>query len=208
VIHCIGDSHASVFTGTDTLIAYPYPNINKPSTPYFTAYKLTGYASTAYNLGSKKDIIDSIVDEHIRKDDWLVFCFGETDCRSHIVKQGKDVIDHTVNSVVSRYINFISNYADRCNIAVFGPIAPSQLTSHGDDYYKTFGTHEERLYASRLLNSRLELECDKKSYKFFSIAEDMMDGEIVDTKYLLDEIHLNQKAMPLIMEKLKGIELL
>jgi len=211
MIHCLGDSHASVFTGTDTLIAYPFPNVNEAMLPYFTAYKLTGYATTAYNLYDKKPIIDSIVEKHIdKKNDYLMFCFGETDCRSHIVKHGKGDIPHTVGVAVKRYFDCISLYAKKgYRIIVFGPIAPSYITKDGDDYYKTAGSYEERLLATRVFNSLVEGYCLSKSYIFFTIVNEMLDEDgKTKLSMLKDEIHLNQTAMPIILEKLKRIEVL
>ena len=97
MIHCIGDSHSAVFSGEEAMQpCWPEPAANK--LPYFTSYRIG--PATAYQIANKQPILDSLIGSlDLGADDQLMFCFGEVDIRSHLIKQAK-MQDRPVNDLV------------------------------------------------------------------------------------------------------------
>ena len=158
MIHCIGDSHASIFSGSDTMQP-EWPNRSHDLLPFFRSYRIG--PATAYNIETKRNIIDEIINSSVNLDkDYVAFCFGEVDCRAHLKKQidlQKRETKDIVLECVSRYFKTILHYS---NLGVksiaWGPVA-----SHGkENPYTTgpsFGTDEERNKITQLFNEMLKL---------------------------------------------------
>ena len=129
MIYAIGDSHSSVFAGSDNHIQPQYDhcyilrnNIFTPLVRSYSEFKIkdenfisirTG-ANTAYNMLNKTDLVDSIlIDYKVSKtDDRILFCYGEIDTRVHIGKQ-EDVrqvsTEIIIEDLVNRYMEFSFN---------------------------------------------------------------------------------------------------
>jgi len=216
MIHCIGDSHVSVFTGHDRMPPiwhqnHNNKNISDDKTEYFKTYRLG--AATSYQLERKIPDIEYIIKElPIDKDDSILFCFGEVDIRAHLIKQSeiqeKEIVE-VVKECVDKYFKTILYFKNNgYNMMVWGPIA-----SWGDKAPYTsgpsFGSNLERNNATKIYNEYLEQLCNKNDITFLTIFDKMLheDGT-TDEKYLdpwLDcHIHLVQIAYPLIIEEFKN----
>ena len=112
MIHCIGDSHSCFFSGEDK-IQPTWPEQSFDVLPYFRSYRIG--PSTAYNLNNKKEnIIEPLIQSlNLSEKDKLLFCFGEVDCRAHLIKQSqlqnRGICD-IINECVFRYISSIKYY--------------------------------------------------------------------------------------------------
>ena len=212
MIHCIGDSHVSVFTGHDCMPPiWHAKNISDDKTKYFKTYRLG--AATSYQLDGKIPMIEYIIKESpiVKEDDSMLFCFGEVDIRAHLIKQAEiqeKEIDEIVKECVDKYINTILYFKnDGYNMMVWGPIA-----SWSDNAPYTsgpsFGSNLERNHATKLYNEHLEKLCNENDITFLSIFDKMLlENGITNEKYLdpwLDcHIHLIQTAYPLVMDEFK-----
>lgn len=67
------------------------------------------------------------------------------------------------------------------------------------DEYPSVGTYDERKKATQLFNEKLRCLCDSNGIKFVYITDEIGD------EHYLDEIHLSQKAMPIMIRKLEGM---
>jgi hypothetical protein len=73
MIHCVGDSHSSVFSGKDEMQPI-WPERSDDKLSFFKSYRIG--PATAYQLENKIPIIDEIV-KQLNSQDSLLFCFGE-----------------------------------------------------------------------------------------------------------------------------------
>ena len=221
MIYIIGDSHVSVFSGTDkthdglTHIQPEFgtcytlsggqlkPHVNKfeQKIPYFLPIKIG--SNTAYNSFNKLPIIEQALSEYkVTNDDYVFTCFGEIDIRNHI---GFNLNGKTVNEVITltvdKYMDTILYLKNKgYNIGVYGS-PPSSNWS-----VKAYGDIIIRNQMTLFFNSYLKTKCDENNITFKDISKQMMlpDGT-TDIKYLVDPLHLGQKAMPLLIEEFSDI---
>lgn len=227
MIYIIGDSHVSVFSGTDkqkngerhiqpefgtcyTLKEGKLKNrINdfEQRIPYFCPIKIGSH--TAYNSFNKIDKIERVISEYkITSKDSIVLCFGEIDIRNHIgfqsQKQGIE-ISKTIEICVENYMKtilFLRNKKN--NLSVYGPPASSRgyNTNSHLDYGDVILRNEMTLYFTDFLRKK----CEENEINFYSIAKQMIlsDGT-TDERFIMDDIHLSQQAMPLILNEFKDL---
>ena len=128
IIHCIGDSHVSVFTGIERMPPIWSPNERSDDrTDYFRTYRIG--PATAYQLDKKIPAIEHII-QHAPVDkgnDSILFCFGEVDIRAHLVKQSIEqnrTIDDVVMECVDRYVKTVLYFKEKgYDMMVWGPVA-------------------------------------------------------------------------------------
>lgn len=221
MIYIIGDSHVSVFSGTDTTqngdrhiqpefgTCYTLkkgqlkPHINKfeQKIPFFCPIKIGSY--TAYNSFNKIPKIEQVIDEYqISNSTYIFTCFGEIDIRNHIGKNAEKnnlSISDTIKICVNRYMNTILYLKNKgLKIGVYGPPASSI------GWKETYG-YKDVVFRNKMtleFNEYLETQCDIYDIKFISISKEMMTstGE-TDQKFIMDDIHLSQHAMPVLLKK-------
>ena len=206
MIHCIGDSHSSVFSGNEEMQPI-WPIRSNDITDYFKSYRIG--PATAYQLENKIPLIDNIINTVVNPDDSVLFCFGEVDIRAHLIKQMElqnKSISEIVQECVHRYMLTVQRYKKN-NVMVWGPIA----SWHDSKPYlggPSFGTSEQRNETTKEFNRVLESYCKLLDIPFITIFDKMVDENNVTKPEYLDDwedchIHLNQKAMPLIIEAFK-----
>jgi len=212
MIHCIGDSHVSVFTGHDSMPDIWHPKYRSDDkTEYFKTYRLG--AATSYQLDRKIPMIEHIINEvTIDKEyDSMLFCFGEVDIRAHLIKQSEiqeKEIDIVVKECVDKYFDTIMYFKNTgYKIMVWGPIASwSDKAPYTSG--PSFGTNIERNHVTKIYNEHLDKLCNENDIPFLTIFDKMiLEDGTTNEKYLdpwLDcHIHLVQTAYPLIMEEFK-----
>jgi hypothetical protein len=221
MIYIIGDSHVSVFSGTDKTfdgLRHIQPEfgtcytlkqgklrekINRfeQNIPYFCPIKVGSY--TAYNSYKKLPIIEQAIEEYnIKPTDFVFLCFGEIDIRNHIgfhaIKNGKN-LDQTIRECVDRYMNTVLYLKSKgLKIGVYAPPSSSVgLGSHAD-----YGDVYIRNQITIDFNKYLKERCYNHNIIFKDISKQMMlsDGS-TDQKYIMDDIHLSQNAMLLLVEE-------
>ena len=212
MIHCIGDSHSAVFSGEETMQP-EWPELASNQLPYFNSYRLG--PATAYQLESKKHLIDEIITKHFNTGDMLLFCFGEVDIRAHLIKQmvlQNKTAEDIVKECVDRYFNVILSYKNSgIKCVVWGPIA----SWHESKIYSgpSFGTCVERNYFTRIFNTYIEKLCLSNDIGFVTIFYDMINENLETNTYYLDNwagshMHLSQTCMPLIIERFREKKLI
>lgn len=213
MIHCLGDSHSSVFGGSD-IIQPCWPELSNDTTPFFRTYRLG--PSTAYQLSNKLETIKTIVNTKVNKnEDYVMFCFGEIDVRAHLlkqsIKQNRD-LDEIILECVTKYFEVIKTINNLgFKIIVWGVIASwSDLKPYTGP---SFGTELERNKATNKFNFLLKEFSTKNNFHFVSVYDEMLNKNGTTNFEYLDEwdgchIHLNQKIMPLIIKKFKNLKLI
>ena len=209
MLHCIGDSHASIFSGSEVM-QHTWPQRSNDSIPGIRSYRIG--AATAYNLKNKKETIDEILNSVLRNEDLAMFCFGEVDCRAHLKKQmdlQSRCLDDIVEECVDRYFSVIMYYyLQGVSVAVWGPVA-----SHGiENPYTTgpsFGTPEERNKITEKFNVYLKFLCSEKcipfATAFYAMTEDSGEGARKTNVFYTDSvgIHLNQNSVMMVLDILE-----
>lgn len=221
MIYIIGDSHVSVFSGTDKThdgLRHIQPEFGTCYTlklgqlkekinrfeqriPYFCPIKVGSY--TAYNSYNKLPKIEQAIEEYnISSKDFVFLSFGEIDIRNHIgfhaLKNGK-TLEKTIIECVDRYMDTVL-YLKKKNlkIGVYAPPCSSVGLGTSADYGDVYIRNKMTI----IFNDYLKQRCQNHNVIFKDISKKMMlpDGS-TDQKYIMDDIHLSQNAMLLLVEE-------
>ncbi len=199
MIHCIGDSHVLVFTGVDEV------KENCDALPFFRTHWLG--PQTAYNVMKKAALIEGIVKEQVDKGDSILFCFGEIDCRTHLVRQAElqgRPLAEVVKDCVENYVRIFERVGRYGHRLIAWNVPPSSFGnwSYGD--YPTYGSCAQRNEATAIFNSLLRKYCERRGAMYISIYSRLLDKDgLPDPLFFMDNIHLSQKVMPFILEELQ-----
>lgn len=225
MIYIIGDSHVSVFSGTDktydgkrhiqpefgtcyTLsLGQLKEHINRfeQRIPYFCPIKIG--SNTAYNSFNKLQRIEQAIEEYnVTKNDYVFLCFGEIDIRNHIgfnANKNNISISEGIKICVDRYMETILYLKNKNNnIGVYG----SPPSSVGNLSPIDFADVVKRNEMTIEFNEYLKTKCLENNIPFKDISNKLMlsDGT-TDTKFIMDDIHLSQEAMPFIITEFSDI---
>lgn len=220
MIYIIGDSHVSVFSGTDTTyegLRHIQPEFGTCYTlsqgqlkqhinrfeqriPHFCPIKIG--SNTAYNSLNKLPRIEQAILEYgVKEGDYVFLSFGEIDIRNHIGFHAND-IEQGIIECVDRYMQTILSLKGRdFKVGVYAPPASSvggTTVDYGDVILRNkmtlqFSTHLKKL-------------CIENNIIFKDIAPLLIlpDGT-TDESFIMDDIHLAQKAMPLLLREFADI---
>lgn len=199
MIHCIGDSHASFFSGQNAM-QDPWPSLANDTLSYFRSYRIG--PATAYQLNSKFPILLDIIYKQVAESDSILMCFGEVDCRVHLPKH------NNIEECVNRYFSVVKCIqAHRSRVMVWGPHYSQTIC--GSTYN---GTFLERKQIVKEFNNLLKVLCNQNDIPFITLADDILDELGVPNikyyaTYFENDIHLSQNAMPIALNKFreKGI---
>lgn len=225
MIYIIGDSHVSVFSGTDktydgkrhiqpefgtcyTLsLGQLKEHINRfeQRIPHFCPIKIG--SNTAYNSFNKLQRIEQAIEEYnVTKNDYVFLCFGEIDIRNHIgfnANKNNISISEGIKICVDRYMETILCLKNKnINIGVYG----SPPSSVGNLSPIDFADVVKRNEMTIEFNEYLKTKCLENNIPFKDISNKLMlsDGT-TDTKFIMDDIHLSQEAMPFIITEFSDI---
>ncbi len=212
VIYCIGDSHSNFFYGQDKIINGH--EISESLLQCFKVYHLG--PSLAYSLSSLgstvqgREQVFSLIENKIPKGSRVLFCFGEIDCRYHILKQAKEKnkdVQVVMEDCINRYFKFIKEIkAKGYEVFIWGVIPSAHDSVPVDQKLPRFGGCAERNILTRKFNERLKELTAKESIKYISIFEQLVDeNNISKQDYYMDDIHLSQEAMPLTIKQLSDV---
>ncbi len=145
-----------------------------------------------------------------------MFCFGEIDCRAHIVlqseKQRKPTKD-IVKDVVDRYFSVLQEVQTMgFNILVWNviPSAPTDINSRINvpQEYLFHGTRDERNAVTIEFNTYLKKLAEANGMFFMDFFDKLMneDKTVKLQYYCKDDIHLSQDAMPIVLDSLKRFQ--
>lgn len=210
VIYCIGDSHSNIFSGHNKMQPI-WPISHKDLLAGLRAFRVG--PALAYNLvnensttGGRKKIL-SILDE-IPINSKILLCFGEIDCRKHIVKQAEKQsvsIDSVAQKVAQNYIKFAKELIKtgyKVCILAATPTTKYDLSRTQMSY----GTYAQRYEATSALNKYLEIYCEEDSLIFANPNALLLTRtKTPKIRYYVDSIHLSQFALPIILHTLTSV---
>ncbi|OQP66903.1 hypothetical protein A3860_00600 [Niastella vici] len=206
---CIGDSHASFFAGKDMIQKeYPDPSIN--AIPFLEGIRLgpvlaySLHKENTTNCGREK--LFEIVAKLDKEQASILFCFGEIDCRFHIIKQAERQgisLEEGVRNCVDSYFKVIKEVKDLgFDVFVWNAIPTSYLNQNPE--YPHYGNHQQRNLCTRCFNDMLKSKCNNHGIVFVDVFDALVVKRLFTKEhYLFDGVHLGQIAMPLFLREIK-----
>lgn len=214
MIHVIGNSHVSIFTGQNVMVPiWPEKHI-LDKLPYFRTYRLgpvIAYNFYEHHLDKVLEIISTV---EIPKTDQILFCVGEVDCRWHLPKQAQTQnksISTIVDECIARYFRAIQHIKSIGHTPLVWCAHPSCRSGHDDDLEKpVFGDCAERVKTAKYFNDYLGNICNKNNIKFISIFDKLLDKDgLTNSYYMADYCHLNaEKVMSMVLDEFKLLKLI
>jgi hypothetical protein len=203
LIHCIGDSHAGFFAGQDVVQPmWPIPPMAR-NLHGMAAYRLGAFL--AHSLCNPRHRVRQIVNGILAglfAPNRVLLCFGEIDCRRHIVPQAEErgwSIARAADELARRYAETAARLRDKTRVE-FGlwGVAPTGGGEVKDSRYWPSGTWEERTEATREFNAGMARACKELGLAFASICDELLHpAGTMRREYFMDDIHLGQSAAPL-----------
>jgi hypothetical protein len=212
IIHCIGDSHTSFFTGYNR-IQPEYPAIGTGIISNVLTYRIG--APLAYNLCEKNtksqsnEKLFAIVDKLNPLNDILLLSFGEIDCRAHLLKQAslqnRD-LEIILNECIERYMKVIHQLRSMgFSICIWNAIPTAMGFENVDYEYPYFGSFSDRNKLTNRFNEKLIENQAKYGYQFYGFFNEIIRPDwSTNEKYYFDKIHLNNILLPKALYQIKN----
>lgn len=179
-IHVVGDSHGNVFWG-------------------LAGFTFAQEPVCAYNLidPEHKNLLNSAI--NTPKGDHVLLIFGEIDCRLHIHIQNRPISD-SIDNTIQRYGSVGKILSDAGVDFAFYNVVP---TGTWGNLSCEIGLRK-RIY--REFHDKLALYCRENGYKIVDVW-DLVAGEdgFAKPEYKQDEVHLNTKALPILLKEIKRV---
>jgi hypothetical protein len=203
VIYIFGDSHAFFFSGTNAMET-PHGGCPQWVNGEFALCWLG--ARLAWKLKADVQIILDVCRFQMKPEDEGALCFGEIDCRCHILKHrvpGESTAS-AVKRVVTRYVRVARKIRHRAGhkwtFIGPGPSAPKECG--GDQWYATTGTTVERNLVTQEFNGQLREAAKLHGFGFCTCFDLAVNQDMTSKEELFrDEVHLHQRAWPLIQPR-------
>ncbi|MGB0184501.1 MAG: hypothetical protein ACPF9Q_03635 [Opitutales bacterium] len=212
VIHCMGDSHTSLFYGLNKVMP-TLPRIKKGYLQQFSAYNLGPVL--AYNLiedestTSSKENLLKLLKEVIPPKSWVLLCFGEIDCRAHLIKHAEksgQAWELVAQKCAERYLRAAKLVCDEGHHLIIYNSIPSARKDEPNAQYPTYGDCMERNRMTKLFNGCLKSYCRSQKIPFVDTFDSLVDCQgLTRSDYYMDPIHLSQKALGLTMKALSEV---
>lgn len=207
----IGDSHASFFSGYNTIQpVFPkisnnrYLKIEGVRLGSVLAYSLSKMNSTEKGREKFYAVLNKInPSEHI-----IGLCFGEIDCRCHIVKQAKVKnisIKESVSNCFREYSKFIDEILELKFKVILFNVVPTSPLSLSNPEIPHFGSDIEREEATKYFNSFLKGKANNENIFFLSIYQKLVKTKGRINHFFYDGVHLSQSAMVYICVELNNL---
>jgi hypothetical protein len=217
MIHCIGDSHISFFSGEDA-IQPVWPAASRDRLPLFKTHHIG--AALAYNLtreGTRtqgREKLFEVISSEVPDGATILLSFGEIDCRMHLTKQAEKTnipISDIVYACLEEYFRTVAEItALGYRVIVYNAVLsrPRVRGSRrfSDAEYATHGTIVERSETLRIFNSGAKERCAKAGVYFLENTPHLVDRSgTIPAWYFFDSIHLSQRAMPVTLRELAAL---
>ena len=205
MIHCIGDSHTTLFMKPGDVnprlwSEYEADFLTRKQDVYeqFAAYPIG--PATAYGLWKRVGTINTILGRFYNKSDYVMLVVGEIDCRAHVVKQSmiqSKPIESVSFAVADKLFEFLLSLREEG----IEPIAWNALYSYRSSFgcvldhnpeFLAVGTPLQRGLAVDAYNQRLSERCKQHGIPFIGIWKNC------DLDYR-DAVHLSSKMLPLVV---------
>ena len=197
---CIGDSHASFFSGEDK-VQPQYPEPSQNHIPYLAGIRLG--AVLAYSLHREhtqnqgREKLFEILSRTDPAATDIILCFGEIDCRFHLLRQAESrpPLEAVVADCADKYFQVIMEVRRLGFQVMVWNATPTSYTETNPEY-PNHGTHLQRNNCTRLFNRLVAERCEREQIRFIDIFDHLVDKRNYTKEYyLFDGVHLGQLAM-------------
>ncbi|MDQ7025246.1 MAG: SGNH/GDSL hydrolase family protein [Anaerolineae bacterium] len=181
--------------------------------PFFKTFRLGPVL--AYNLCQSgtstlgREKLFEVLEQVVPLGSRVLLVFGEIDCRAHLIRQSQQQnkpIEAIVKHCVDRYFSVALEIRDLGYQVMIWNAPPTTMTDISSEVFPTVGSPQERNHVTRLFNQVLDKHCIANDIPFISIFDQIVDEDNqTDMSYLMDIVHLSQRAMPLAIEELKPL---
>lgn len=208
-LHCIGDSHASFFSGEERM---------QPSWPRRSRDRIRGLRgyrvgpALAYNLVREgtttrgRERVREILST-LPHGSHVMLCFGEIDCRAHLSRQAARQdrpVGELVDDCVERYLAAGAEIAAMGFAVSYWQVPPPSLHAEPGGEFPIEGSFEQRLAITRAFNQTLASGAARHGHGMISVFDHLTDASGTPLPhYFLDGIHLSQHAMPVALAALR-----
>jgi hypothetical protein len=195
MLHVIGDSHVSVFTGRPGITAHwPHRDVCGDVAVYHVGPHL------AWTISDRVPLIEEILSKYAAQKDSTLLVFGEIDARMWLVRRHLErgtSVAQEAEACANQYMAIVRRLAAKIRpikLAVYGP--PANPPWEIDGPYPTIGSCDQRNEATRKFNERCRKLCEEDDLPFVSVFHLMFnpDGSPKKECYM-DVIHLDPKTM-------------
>lgn len=212
-IYCIGDSHVSFFAGEDT-IQPGWPERAADQLPWFRVFHLgptLAFSLSKPNTTTRgRERLFEVLAQAVPAGARVLLCFGEIDCRAHILKQAAkqgSPVDKIVATCLDSYFQAVREIQARSYEVIVYNAVPTRLNTprkaKREDDYIAVGSWQERNAAVRLFNAGAKQRCQACGAKFLENYPGLVDAnDKTETWFFFDAIHLSQRALPLTLKAL------
>lgn len=206
MIHAVGDSHVSVFTGLHGVC--PFVGEDCPhAVPGFRVAHLGPYL--AHSVARPRHDVREAIRKALTNTSAgipVVFSFGEIDCRCHLAKHATSVktIAAAAREVALAYARASAKLAGRREFAWLAA-PPATVTPHLNRRYPTVGLFSQRRRAARAFNAALRRAAAEHGGRVLDLSDEFADANGAPrTEYFADGIHPDPRALPLFLRELAG----
>lgn len=202
-LHCIGDSHTLFFMGYN-IITTQYPYVSQSLFSNIYCHWLG--PALAFSLNKEKSTIDSwkkiqtIAATLNPADDVLLFCFGEIDCRAHILYQSKNngiPVNDVIKNTVDCYMETVESLIKKgFKVVTWNAVYSANFIDEGPNPdYPYYGSVAERNNATTLFNGLLSERAKQAGAYYIGISDLLFDqsSNLSYPGYYYDMIHLNNR---------------
>lgn len=207
MLYCLGNSHANVLTRVP-----PQETGQLIKTTNIASYSFGPIL--AYNAGGKyKGTISDFILNHVKKDDWIMFCIGEIDCRIHLPKRSKHndtTLEEEVRKCVDKYFTLFLHMKEYgYNNLICYAVHLSRRYSNDESHLS--GPYETRKDITLLFNKYCYDLCIIHNVRFVDIGYMLMDVNQYPKDYYYarheydeedDLCHLGKHAIPVIKQEI------
>lgn len=178
IIHVIGDSHCREFIGIENTISHHIGPI--------TMHRIgrDGFDFRAFQV-SENDIV--------------ILSFGEIDVRCHLGKQ-RDLKNREIEEVIDALLHQYFQTVVQCrsfyqNLEVILYTVTPPTDQIDNPLFPKYGSLQDRIYLSKLLNQKLEKMCSSHGLKLLDVYDDYADATGAFNVFLSDgNVHIAENS--------------
>ena len=206
LIYCLGDSHVNFFSGNN-ILQPEWPKAHIDRVPIFRTYKLgahLAYGLTRNDSHSRKKLFTVL--KKIPKGSNIILCYGEIDCRVHLIRQSEEQkrsLEAVVNECVDKYFLVVKKIYDMGYKVIVFHLIPSTALNIIREGFPTYGSPIERNKVTIIFNRRLAYWAKKYNFSQVSLFDQLLlPSGSTNMKYYADPIHLSTSALPMMLSEI------
>ena len=196
-LYVIGDSHSNFFSGEEEIVSVRFRKGIYTGNHLISFFRIFHIGpALAFNLSrmnttsQAREKILYLVEHAIPPGAAILLCFGEIDCRVHILRQAEKkelTTEEVIDNILDNYITLINDLQLKgFHPICWGPIASQKECWNQNAEFPRYGTEAERNKITEIFNNKLEERCRNIHVTFCSIFR-----RLVSPDYLTDEYYIS-----------------